>query len=118
MNQRMRRVNEAVKEVLAEAIVDLKDPRVGFVTVTDVRTAPDLGSAVVFFTVLPDDERTRAATAEGLDSASPLLRHQLNASLKLKRVPDLRFRHDPVPQHGLRIATLLAEDREARGGGS
>lgn len=104
---RLRRVNESVKEVLAAMLVDMKDPRIGFVTVTDVRTAPDLRHAEVFYTVLPDDERTRADTAAGLDSATPLLRRELGARLRMKHVPDLDFTHDPVPEHGRRIERIL-----------
>ncbi|MBA2530287.1 MAG: 30S ribosome-binding factor RbfA [Euzebyales bacterium] len=114
----MRRVNEAVKEVLAELIIDLKDPRVGFVTVTEVRTSPDLGHAEVFYTVLPDDEDARAATREGLASATSLLRRALGGRLRLKRVPDLHFTHDPLPEQGRRIESLLkGEDGTTDGGG-
>lgn len=110
MSQRMRRVNEAVKEVLAELLMEVKDPRVGFVTLTDVRTTPDLREAEVFFTVLPDDEESRRRTAEGLHSAESMLRRELGGRLRLKRVPDLHFVEDPVPGHGRRIETLLARD--------
>ncbi len=113
MSQRLRRVNEAVKEIVAEAVSDLKDPRIGFVTVTDVRTTQDLREAEVFFTVLPDTEESRVATTAGLQSAAPLLRHELNAQLRLRRVPDLHFVHDPLPEQGRRIDTLL-KDADAR----
>lgn len=111
MSQRLRRVNEAVKEIVAEAISDLKDPRIGFVTVTDVRTTQDLREAEVFFTVLPDTEDSRVATTAGLQSAAPLLRHELNAQLRLRRIPDLHFIHDPLPEQGRRIDTLLNDSR-------
>jgi ribosome-binding factor A len=110
-SQRMRRVNETVKEVLAETVRDLKDPRIGFVTLTEVRTSPDLRHAQVFYTVLSDDEDERAATQEGLESAAPLLRRELGAQLRVKRIPALRFTHDPVPEHGRRIERLLDEER-------
>lgn len=115
MNQRLRRVNESVKEVLAGLLVDLKDPRIGFVTLTDVRTTPDLRQATVFFTVLPDDEATRDDTAAGLASATPLLRRELGAQLKMKSVPDLDFTHDPVPEHGRRIERILRDQGPADG---
>lgn len=105
----MRRVNESVKEVLATLLVDLKDPRIGFVTVTEVRTTPDLRRAEVFYTVLPDTEETRADTAEGLASAAPLLRRELGARLRMKSIPDLDFTSDPVPGQGRRIESLLRE---------
>lgn len=110
MSQRLRRVNESVKEVLADALVDMKDPRIGFVTVTDVRTTSDLRHAEVFFTVLPDDDDTRTSTREGLESAAPLLRRELGGRLRMKHVPDLDFTHDPVPEQGRRIEHLLRRD--------
>ena len=114
MSQRMRRVNEAIKEIVAESVGGLKDPRIGFVTVTDVRVTQDLREAEVFFTVLPDTEEARVETGAGLQSAAPLLRHELNAQLRLRRVPDLHFIHDPLPEQGRRIDTLL-RDANARG---
>lgn len=110
MGQRVRRVNESVKEVLAEAVQELKDPRVGFVTLTEVRTSADLRHAEVFYTSLPDDPEALAATAEGLASAQGLLRRELGGRLRMRNVPDLRFTHDPVPAQGRRIQTLLTDD--------
>lgn len=107
MSQRARRVAGQVQEVLAELLVDLKDPRLGFLTVTEVRVSTDLGQAEVFYTALPDDPEARAATAEGLASAAPLLRRELGTTLRLRRVPDLSFVHDPVPEQGRRIERLL-----------
>jgi ribosome-binding factor A len=109
--QRIRRVNEAVREVLAELLGDLKDPRIGFVTLTDVRTSTDLKHAKVFYTVLPDDAETRADTQQGLQSAKSLLRRELGARLRLRNVPDLAFVEDPVPEQGRRIESLLEEQR-------
>ena len=109
MTERTRRIDEQVKEVLAEAIRGLKDPRIGFVTITDVRTAPDLSRADVYYTVLTDDEEVRAATAEGLEHAAGALRRQVAATVRLKRVPDLHFATDPAPAHGERIEALLRE---------
>ena len=116
MSQRLRKVNEAVKEIVAEMLPDLKDPRIGFVTVTDVRTTQDLREAEVFFTVLPDNEESRVATTAGLQSAAPLLRHELNAQLRMRRIPDLHFVHDPLPEHGRRIDTLLKDSRASETG--
>jgi ribosome-binding factor A len=110
--QRIRRVNEAVREVLAELAGDLKDPRIGFITLTAVRTSNDLKRAEVFYTVLPDDAETRAATAEGLQSARSLFRRELGARLRLRYVPELEFVEDPVPAHGRRIEAALREQRE------
>ncbi len=112
----MRRVNEAVKEVLAELLTDLKDPRIGFVTLTDVRTSPDLARAEVFYTVLPDDADTREQTAAGLRSAGPLLRRELGARQRLRRVPELLFTYDPLPGRGRRIESLLRGETRPGGG--
>ena len=109
--QRVRRVSESIREVLAEVILDLKDPRIGFVTLTDVRTSPDLRQAEIFYTVLPDDEDSLASTAAGLASAQPLLRRELAGRLRLRYVPALSFTHDPVPGRGRQIDRLLREAR-------
>jgi ribosome-binding factor A len=110
--QRIRRVNEAVREVLAELVQELKDPRIGFLTLTGVRTTNDLRRADVYYTVLPDDAETREATTEGLQSAKSLLRRELGARLRLRHVPDLEFVEDPAPERGRRIESLLREERE------
>jgi ribosome-binding factor A len=115
MSQRLRRVNESVKEVLASLLVDVKDPRIGFVTVTDVRTTPDLRRAEVFYTVLPDDEETTEATGEGLASATPMLRRELGSRLQMKNVPELAFTPDPVPEQGRRIESLLQSQEDTDG---
>lgn len=116
---RANRVPERIKEILAELVGQLKDPRIGFVTVTDVRTTPDFGHATVFYTVLGvasgDDEQTgRDRTAEGLASALPLLRRELGARLRLRHVPTLEFVHDPIPDHGRRIDELIEQARTDR----
>jgi ribosome-binding factor A len=127
-------VPERIKEILAEAVRTLKDPRVGFVTITDVRTTPDFGKATVFWTVLgsPEDvpgrddtddavvdapeaeQAARQRTAEGLASATPVLRRELGRRMRLRQVPVLEFVHDPVPAHGRRIEALLDEARPDR----
>src|SRR5665811_1751222 len=114
MNQRLRRVNEAVREIVAEQVGGLKDPRIGFVTVTEVRTSSDLRRAEVFYTALPDDEETLAATAEGLSSATPVLRRELGARLRTRNVPDLQFIHDTVPEQGRHIEQLLRAAKPAQ----
>jgi len=109
MAERMRRVDEAVRSVLSDAITkDLKDPRVGFVTVTQVKTSPDLRHARVFVSVL-GDEATRAATLEGLRSAHGFLQGQLARQLSLKHTPALAFEYDDSIDRGMRITELLQE---------
>ena len=107
---RMRRVDEAVREVLSDAITKhLQDPRVGFVTVTGVKTSPDLRHARVYVSVL-GAEREREASLDGLRSAHGLLQGMLASELKLKRTPTLTFHYDDSVDHGMRITQLLAEE--------
>jgi ribosome-binding factor A len=105
----MRRVDEAMRMVLSDAIAtDLKDPRVGFVTVTGVQTSPDLRHARVYVSVL-GDEATREASIEGLRSAHGYLQRRLASELALKHTPTLTFTYDGSIDHGMRINELLEE---------
>jgi ribosome-binding factor A len=108
MTERMRRVNEAVLETLAEAIRELKDPRIGFVTVTGVKTSPDLRQARVYVSVL-GNERKRALTLEGLESAHGVLQAKLASELRMKRTPQLTFQYDPTVAEGVRMTQLIDE---------
>ena len=112
---RMRRVDEAIRQVIGDAVAgDLKDPRVGFVTVTDVRTSADLRHARVYVSVLgsggavsaPDE---REATLAGLRSAHGFLQGRLAGELRLKRTPTLEFAYDDTSDRALRVDALLAE---------
>lgn len=104
---RMRRVDEAVRAVLSDAIAkDLQDPRVGFVTVTGVKTSPDLRHARVYVSVLGDD-RTRADSLEGLRSAHGFLQGVIASELTLKHTPTLTFEYDESVDRGMRITELL-----------
>ena len=104
---RMRRVDEAMRSVLSEAISkDLQDPRIGFVTVTLVKTSPDLRHARVYVSVLGSEEE-RAASLAGLQSAHGLLQARLAAALRLKHTPTLTFDYDDSIDHGMRITELL-----------
>jgi ribosome-binding factor A len=104
----MRRVNEAVKEVLSEAIPELKDPRIGFVTVTGVETSADLRQAVVYVSVL-GNERKRQQTIAGLAAAHGVLQSRLSRELRLKRTPQLTFEYDPSVERGVRMTKLIDE---------
>jgi ribosome-binding factor A len=107
---RMRRVNEAVKEVLSTHIAgDLRDPRVGFVTVTSVETSPDLRRARVYVSVLGDEDE-RARSLAGLEASHGYLQGQVAAELRLKRTPVLEFVYDDSIDTGMRISGLLDED--------
>ena len=109
--ERMRRVNEAVREVLSAAITnELKDPRIGFVTVTTVDTSPDLRHAHVYVSVL-GDERARADSLKGLASSHGYLQGRVATELRLKHTPQLDFRYDDSIERGMRITELLREER-------
>jgi ribosome-binding factor A len=114
---RMRRVDEAMRAVLSDAISkDLQDPRVGFVTVTGVKTSPDLRHARVYVSVLGDDAE-RAASLEGLEAARGYLQGRVAHSLRVKHTPTLSFDYDESVDRGMRISELLqkaipAEDGE------
>lgn len=103
----MRRVNEVVREVLAAAIAtDLKDPRIGFVTVTDVDTSPDLRAARVFVSVL-GSEAERDNALEGLRSAHGFLQGRIASEMRIKRTPSLTFHYDDSVERGARLSRLL-----------
>ena len=107
---RMRRVDESMRAVLSETIAkDLKDPRVGFVTVTGVKTSPDLRHARVYVSVLGDDE-VRSASLDGLRSAHGFLQKRVAAELSLKHTPSLTFEYDGSVDRGMRITELLADE--------
>jgi ribosome-binding factor A len=108
MTERMRRVNESVRQVLAEAMPELKDPRIGLVTVTGVDTAPDLRHAVVYVSVLGSVKK-RSATLRGLEAAHGLLQSRLARELRLKRTPQLTFEYDPSVERGVRMSRLIDE---------
>jgi ribosome-binding factor A len=107
---RMRRVNEAVREVLSARIAEgLKDPRIGFVTLTSVETSSDLRHARVYVSVL-GGESERADTLAGLASAHGVLQQTIARELRLKRTPTLQFVFDESIDRGMRISRLLEEE--------
>jgi ribosome-binding factor A len=111
---RMRRVDEAMREVLSDAITSgVKDPRVGFVTVTAVETAPDLRQARVYVSVL-GDEPVRRRSLDGLRSAHGYLQRRVADELSLKHTPTLDFVYDDSVDRGQRIAELLERESEER----
>ena len=109
----MRRVDEAVREVLSDAIsLQIKDPRVGFVTVTAVETAPDLRRARVFVSVL-GDEGVRKRSLQGLRSAHGVLQRSVARELRLKHTPTLEFVYDDTFDRARRIAELIEREADA-----
>ncbi len=110
---RMRRVDEAVREVLSGAITqEVKDPRIGFITVTAVETSPDLRHARVFVSVLGDDAQRRRSL-DGLRSAHGFLQRRVATELRIKHTPTLDFLYDDSVDRSLRIQEILDEGGEA-----
>lgn len=104
---RMRRVDEAIRQVIGDAVAtDLKDPRVGFVTVTDVRTSSDLSHARVYVSVL-GEPAAREATMEGLRSAHGYLQRRIADELHLKSTPTLDFIYDDTTDRAMRLEVLI-----------
>ena len=111
-SSRMRRVDEVIRAVLSDTLAQgLQDPRIGFVTVTDVSTSPDLCQARVYVSVLGDDT-ARAASLEGLSSARGFLQSAINAELRLKRTPELIFVDDETVRRAARLEELLVDEEE------
>ena len=104
----MRRVNESVRQVLSEALPELKDPRIGFVTVTGVDTSADLRQARVYVSVL-GSKRKRKETLAGLAAAHGVLQARLARELRMKRTPTLAFEYDPTVEEGVRMSKLIDE---------
>ncbi len=112
---RMRRIDESIRHVIGDAVArELKDPRVGFVTVTDVRTSADLSHARVYVSVLgengrPSAEEQRTASLEGLRSAHGFLQARVASELRMKRTPTLEFNYDDTTDRALRVEEILDE---------
>lgn len=112
MSDRMRRVNSVLREAVAEEVEELKDPRLGFVTITGVDTAPNLRSAVVYYSVLGDADQ-QAQTQAALDAAAPRVTHAVGSGIRMKYTPRLQFRLDESIEAGSRIAKLIHDIHEA-----
>ena len=101
-------MNEAIRKVLSEGVPALKDPRIGFVTVTGVRTTTDLSQATVFVSVL-GSEQEQDRTMKGLQSAHGVLQAQVARELGTRRTPVLTFEYDPAIERGVRLTKLIDE---------
>jgi ribosome-binding factor A len=112
--ERMRRIDGAMKKVLSEAIPTLKDPRIGFVTVTTVETSRDLDHAKVWLSVF-GTEKQRERTLAALEGAAGVLQARVNRELKLRRTPQLEFVYDRAVEHGVRLTHLIDELAPADG---
>ncbi len=111
---RPERVGEEIRQELARLLAqEVHDPGIGFVTVTRVRVSPDLLLARAYYTQL-GDERARQETRKALDRATPFLRRQIGARVRLRRVPELRFEFDESVAAQDRIEQILLELAEER----
>ncbi len=108
MGDRARRVNEAIRQVLSDAVPTLKDPRIGFVTVTGVRVTTDLKQAIVWVSVL-GSAGDRDRTLEGLQAAHGVLQSRVARELGLRRTPVLTFEYDPSVERGVRLTQMIDE---------
>lgn len=117
MSRRIDRVEEACKEELAEILErEVKDPRIGFVTITRVKVTKDLGHAQVFISILGNEEEARDTLA-GLESARGVVRSHLGKHLRLKFLPELEFIRERVAEEALRLDDILKRSREENHGG-
>ena len=109
MYKRSEKVAEAIHEMVSELLVKgLKDPRIGFVTITGVKLTDDLHLATVYFSVIGSDEEKKA-TEQGLNSARGYIRKELGKNLRMRYIPDIVFRYDVSVEYGSRIESLLRE---------
>jgi ribosome-binding factor A len=107
---RIQRIAELIKETLGDLMTRIKDPRIGFFTITRVEVAPDLDSAKVFISVLGNEDE-REKTVQGLQSASGYLRHEMGKTIRLKKIPRLLFFFDPGIERGVEMIRILNEVR-------
>jgi ribosome-binding factor A len=110
----MRRVDEAMREVVAATVSELADPRLGFVTVTGVETSSDLRTAKVYVSVLGDSTE-RDDTLEALRSSHGVIQSRIAAETRMKRTPTLTFHYDDTIEKGVRISRLLEETDDEAG---
>lgn len=109
MTRRTDRLGETFKEILGGLLQRrVKDPRVGFVTITSVRVTPDLSKAHVYYSVLGTDEQ-REQTHRGLESAAPFLRSETGRQMRLRTLPEIVFHYDDTYERGRRVDDLIAE---------
>ena len=106
MTQRTEKIGKLARQVLGEAIGSLKDPRVGFTTVTSVRVSADLRHALVFVSVMGDEDEQKE-TMEGLESAKAYLRGELGRQIRMKYTPDLHLELDTGPEEAQRLETIF-----------
>lgn len=113
--KRSEKVAEAIHELVSGILMrGLKDPRIGFVTITGVKVTDDLHLATVYFSVVGNEEE-KSATQKGLNSARGFIRKEMGSQLRLRYIPDLIFRYDDSLEYGNRIENLLNEISAEKG---
>ena len=109
MTARTDRIDQLLRQEIGAILAkDVQDPRIGFVTVTDVETAPDLSTARVWVSVIGQPAE-RELTMRALARAMPFVRHELGGRIRIRRIPELQVRADDTAQRGTRVLQLLAE---------
>lgn len=109
MTARTDRIDELLRQEIGQILErDVQDPRIGFVTITDVETAPDLSTARVWVSVIGQPQE-REQTMRALQRAMPFVRRELGSRIRLRRIPELHVRTDDTAQRGTRVLQLLAE---------
>ena len=118
MFKRSEKVSEAIHEMVSALLVKgLKDPRIGFVTITGVKVTDDLHLATIYFTVVGTDEEKKA-TEQGLNSGKGYMRKEMGKNLRMRHIPDLIFKYDSSLDYGNHIDSLLrqiyTDDKDAQ----
>src|SRR3954447_21229249 len=109
MSQRTERVDQLLREEIGTLLAkEIADPRIGFATITDIETSPDLRHAKVWVSVI-GQKGDRDGTLRALDNAMPFIRHELGRRLRIKRIPELHVRLDDSAERGTRVLHLLSE---------
>ncbi|NMB45588.1 MAG: 30S ribosome-binding factor RbfA [Firmicutes bacterium] len=109
--QRVQRVREAIKQETSDIIQQMKDPRIGFVTVTDAEVSRDLRHVKIFVSVLGDEE-SKKASLEGLERATGYIRTEIGQRIRLRHTPEIIFRWDESLERGARISRILRDLKE------
>jgi ribosome-binding factor A len=113
--ERSTRVAEQIHQELAQLIArEVKDPRIGMVTLTTVEVTADYAYATVHFTVMPSDDETIARTLEGLRASSGFMRSQMGRRVRIHTNPELRFVHDTSVERGVGLSRLIDEANSKR----
>lgn len=112
VTQRTDRLAEIIKEEISQIIQsELKDPRLGFITITGAKVTPDVRHAIIFFSVLGDEEKIKS-TIEGLQSSKGFIRNELGTRIRLKYLPELDFKLDRSIEEGIRITEIITRIHE------